>query len=112
MTVSARVIKQFEIYWANLDPTVGSEIKKRRPCVVVSPDVMNKTLKTVLVVPVTSTIINWPFRMLIKSIGKESSAACDQLRTVSIERLSTKIGSLNQTEQKQILDVLVSIFSL
>ena len=112
MTDLIRTVNQFDIYWVDLNTTKGSEIKKTRPCIVVSPYVMNKTLKTVLVVPLTSTIINWPFRIIIKSDKKESSAACDQLRAVSIERFSTKIGTLSKIEQKQILDILVNIFSM
>lgn len=108
---SSKEVQQFDIYWANLNPTIGSEIKKVRPCIIVSPDIMNKLLNTVLVVPITSTIINWPFRMTITSTGKVSSAACDHLRSISMERLSKRIGTLNQKEQNKILELLRTIFS-
>lgn len=111
MMASTKIAKQFDIYWANLDPTVGSEIKKKRPCIIVSPDIMNDLLNTVLVVPITSTIINWPFRVTITSTDKVSSAACDHLRSISVERLSNEIGTLNQKEQNQILEILRTIFS-
>ena len=108
---STKEVEQFDIYWANLDPTIGSEIKKTRPCIVVSPDIMSSLLNTVLVVPITSTIINWPFRMTITSTGKVSSAACDHLRSISVKRLNKKIGSLNKKESDQILELLRTIFN-
>ena len=111
MTASTKEFKQFDIYWANLNPTKGSEIKKVRPCIIASPDIMNNLLNTVLVVPLTSTIINWPFRLTINSTGKLSSAACDHLRSISVDRLTKKVGTLNQKEQKQIIEVLRTIFS-
>lgn len=103
--------KQFEIYWADLNPTKGSEMKKVRPCIVVSPDVMNNALKTVLVVPLISTIVDWPFRTTITSSGKLSSAACDQLRAIAKERLGSKIGSLKPAEQRAVLHILQEIFA-
>ena len=59
-------MKKFDIYWTNLDPTVGGEIKKTRPCIIVSPDIINGVVQTVIVVPITSTIIDWPFRVKIQ----------------------------------------------
>jgi len=107
----AKQIEQFELYWVNLDPTQGSEIQKTRPCIIVSPNEMNATLKTVMVVPLTSTIIDWPFRTTVTIASKKSSAACDQLRTISIERLRNKIGSVTTTEKDRILEILQAIFS-
>jgi mRNA interferase MazF len=109
--VSTLSSKQFEIYWTQLDPTQGSEIQKTRPCVVVSPDEMNNVLKTVMIVPLTRTIIEWPFRVNIMSGGLQVSAACDQLRAISRERLGDRIGSITLIEQVQILEVLQAIFS-
>jgi len=109
--VSINNPKQFDIYWANLNPTKGSEMQKVHPCIVISPDVMNSALKTVLVVPLTSTIIDWPFRTTITSSGKPSSAACDQLRAIAKERLTSKIGSLKPIEQRAILHILQEIFA-
>jgi len=105
------LIKQFEAYWASLDPTKGSEIQKTRPCIVVSPDEMNESLKTVIVVPLTSTIIDWPFRTTVMVTGKKSSAACDQLRTIAKERLREKISSISSSEKNKILGILQAIFS-
>lgn len=104
-------IKRFEIYWADLDPTKGSELRKTRPCIVVSPNEMNEVLHTVTIVPLTSTLIDWPFRCTITSTTQKSSAACDQLRTVAKERLRRKVGSLTSTERRSVMAILQAIFS-
>lgn len=105
-------ISRFDIFWVELDPTRGSEIKKTRPCVVVSPDVMNDRLKTVLVVPLTSTIMPWPFRPTIVIHGKRSSVACDHVRSVSKDRFGSRIGSLEATDRENIINILQEIFAL
>ncbi|MEI7674977.1 MAG: type II toxin-antitoxin system PemK/MazF family toxin [bacterium] len=105
------LIKQFEVYWVNLDPTEGSEIQKTRPCIIVTPDEMNTTLNTIMVVPLTHTIINWPFRTTVTVNGNISSAACDQLRTIAKERLRDYIGSITAAEKDKILVILQAIFS-
>lgn len=102
---------QFYVYWANLDLTIGREIKKTRPCIVVSPQIMNDTLDTVIVVPLTSTIIDWPFRMTVKVDGKISSAACDQIRTISKGRLCSKIGKISGFESEKLLGIIQAVFS-
>jgi mRNA interferase MazF len=102
---------QFDIHWADLDPTRGSEIQKTRPCIVVSPNEMNDVLKTVVVVPLTKTIINWPFRVTVNTDNQTVSAACDQVRTIAKERLGGKLSSISPTEQEHITDVLQAMFS-
>lgn len=109
--VSTKSAKQFDIYWVSLDPTRGSEIKKTRPCVIVSPNEMNETLKTVVVVPLTSTVIDWPFRTVITVASGKSSAACDQLRTIAKERLRDKLGTVVPAERRQLSDILQAMFS-
>jgi len=111
MTASSKLVKQFDVYWVELDPAKGSEIKKTRPCIVISPDETNEALKTVMVVPLTSTVIDWPFRVTIKSLPKKSSAACDQLRTISKQRLRRKAGALTKSECHAVLGVMQAIFS-
>ena len=111
MMGSTKKIKQFDIYWVNLNPTRGSEIKKTRPCIIISPDEMNEVLRTVLVIPITSTIIEWPFRLTITLNGKKSSAACDQLRTIAKERLQDKFSTLPMREQVKLLDILQNMFN-
>jgi mRNA interferase MazF len=105
------VIKRFDIIWVNLDPTIGREIKKTRPCVVVSPDELNDNLDTVIVAPLTSTIKKWPFRITINITGKESSVALDQIRTISKERMGDKIGTLPPKDRPGVLSVLQAIFA-
>lgn len=111
MTASTKNAKRFDIYWVDLDPTKGSEIQKTRPCIVVSPDEMNEVLRTITVVPLTSTVVDWPFRTVITSTGQKSSATCDQLRTISKERLQGKVGTISPAEQRAILDILQAMFS-
>jgi mRNA interferase MazF len=108
--VSTKEVKQFDVYWATFDPAIGSEIRKTRPCIVVSPDIMNNLLNTVLVVPLTKTFIDWPFRLTITVNGKQSSAACDHLRSISKERVGDRITVLGAAEQEQILNTLQTIF--
>lgn len=102
--------KQFDVYWVNLDPAVGSEIRKTRPAIIVSPDVMNHAVNTVVVVPITKTIIHWPFRATIKVAKQKSSAACDHIRSVSRKRLQNKIGTLSRAEQQEVLQILQTMF--
>ncbi|MDQ5885157.1 MAG: mRNA interferase MazF [Patescibacteria group bacterium] len=104
-------MKQFDIVWVNLDPTVGKEIKKTRPCVVVSPDELNDSLDTLIVVPLTSTIKNWPFRTNIVVNKKTSSMAFDQLRTISKNRVGKSIGRLSVIDQQKSLNILQTMFA-
>jgi len=88
-------ISRYEMYLANLDPTVGSEIRKTRPVVVVSDDVMNKTLETVVVCPLTSKLHPaWRSRIQIQCGGKPAEIAVDQIRTISKRRLIKKLDKL------------------
>jgi mRNA interferase MazF len=105
------MIKRYELYWVGLDPTKGKEMQKTRPCVVVSPDEMNNAVGTVTVAPITSTIIDWPFRLDVKVNGNKSSIACDQLRTVTKERLGKKIDDLASTERRELSRLLQEIFA-
>jgi mRNA interferase MazF len=103
--------KQSSVYWFDPEPAKGSEIHKIRPCIVVSPDDMNENLNTVLVIPLTSTIKAWPFRIRISILGRESSAACDQLRAVDKSRLRAYIGNLSKVESEKLYNLLQTIFS-
>jgi mRNA interferase MazF len=97
-----------EIYWVALDPTVGREIRKTRPALVVSPDEMNQALETVVLAPITSTIRDFPTRYKIRLQRKVASVALDQVRTVSIERLLRKITSV---DPKPALGILREMFA-
>lgn len=103
-------IERFSVYWVNLDPTKGSEIKKTRPCIVVSPDELNRHLNTVIIVPLTSTIRNYPFRVRCLVADKEGEAAIDLLKTVDKSRIGKYVSSLRKSEIKQMKEVLRQMF--
>lgn len=87
--------QQGEVWWVNLDPTIGKEISKKRPCLVVSPDDMNAHLGTVIAAPITSTLRNWPTRVTIKLQRQNSSVALDQIRMIDNTRLLKKITAID-----------------
>ncbi|MBI3097725.1 MAG: type II toxin-antitoxin system PemK/MazF family toxin [Planctomycetes bacterium] len=99
-------MKQYEIHIVNLDPTVGSEIRKTRPCVIVSPDEMNRQLRTVQVAPLTSTLHRYPWRVPVVSQQKPGMIALDQIRTVDKQRLIRRGGSLSPSTIRQVKTVL------
>ncbi|QDU71059.1 type II toxin-antitoxin system PemK/MazF family toxin [Mucisphaera calidilacus] len=101
---------QGQVWRVNLDPTIGSEIRKTRPAVVVSPDELNAHLNTVVVVPLTSGRA-YPFRIATKVQGKPGVAAVDQVRTIDKQRLVKRIKTLKAGELNPILDALVEMFS-
>lgn len=84
-----------EVFTVALNPTVGREISKARPCVIVSPDSMNRVLDTVIIAPLTSTIRPWPTRVAVTFEGKRGSIVLDQLRTVDLSRLRKRRGQLD-----------------
>lgn len=105
------VAKRFEVYLVNLDPTVGSEIQKTRPCVVVSPDEMNRRIATVIIAPMTTQGRAYPTRISCDFQGKSGQVILDQLRTVDKSRLIKRLGDLAETEQKAILLKLSEMFA-
>lgn len=104
------VVKQFEIYPIQLDPTKGSEINKTRPCVIISPDEMN-VLNTVLVAPMTTKGINFPTRVKLTFQGKTGQIALDQIRAVDKSRLGNCIGNLKDSVAHKVLETLQEMFS-
>ena len=104
-------VKRFDIYFVTLNPTIGSEIQKTRPCIVVSPDEIN-ILKTVIISPLTSKGFDFVFRPRIEFDGKEGLIVLDQIRTVDKKRLVKKIGSVDADKAKEIAQTLVEMFSL
>ena len=87
--------QQGEVWWVNLDPTIGKEISKRRPCLIVSPDDMNAHLGTAIAAPITSTLRDWPTRITIKLQRQNSSVALDQIRMIDNKRLIKKITTID-----------------
>ena len=105
------MISRFEVYYVNLDPTVGREIKKTRPCVIISPNEMNHNISTVIIAPLTSKLRNYPTRVPCKVEGKQGQIVIDQIRTIDKIRLIKKIDTLNKITQKKVLNVLTEMFS-
>ena len=103
-------MKRFEIWLVSLDPTVGSEMQKPRPAVVVSPDEMNARLNTVLVAPLTSRGFAAPFRPPCQFGGVSGQIALDHLRSVDKQRLTRKLGVIGETTAKAMLTVLREMF--
>ncbi len=103
--------EQGSVYWFDPEPIKGSEFNKVRPCVVVSPDEMNRHLNTVIVAPLTSTIKAWPFRCTAQILGQRSSIACDQLRAVDKSRLRAYITTLQASDKQAVTSLLSVMFS-
>ncbi len=104
-------VKRFEVFWISLDPTFGKEIKKTRPCTIISPNEMNEFIDTVIVAPMTTSIRNYPSRVTCSFNSKECQIVLDQIRTVDKKRLIKKIGFLDEKTRKKILSTLSEIFS-
>lgn len=104
-------VARFDVFLVNLDPTVGSEIRKTRPCVVVSPDEVNRHIRTAMVAPMTTGGPTYPSRVPTRFDGKEGLVVIDQIRTVDKVRLVRKLGVLADGEQKRVLDVLQRFFA-
>jgi mRNA interferase MazF len=105
------VIKRFEIYLVNLDPTIGSEIKKMRPCLVISPDEMNSHIATVIIAPMTTKGYPYPSRVNCQFQEKDGLIVLDQIRTVDKIRLIKKLGQIDVETQKTVLAVLGEMFA-
>lgn len=100
-----------DVWLVSLEPTIGSEIKKTRPCIVISPDEINKLLRTVIVAPLTSTIKNYPTRLSIVFQTRESSIVLDQIRSVDKSRLLRKLGNISVEDSQKVSNILATMFS-
>ena len=105
------VVKRFEVYLVNLAPTIGSEIKKTRPCLIVSPDEMNRHIATVIVAPMTTRGKIYPTRVECKFEGKMGQVVLDQLRTVDRRRLVKRLGPIEKKTQEEVLTRLAEMFA-
>jgi len=108
----AMVIKRFDIYLVNLDPTVGSEIQKTRPCLVISPDEMNHNIRTVIIAPMTSAQKAYPTRVSCTFKKKHGQIVLDQIRTIDKARCVKKLGTLGVKSQSDVLATLQELFAL
>ena len=105
------VVARFEVWLINLDPTIGSEIKKTRPCLIISPDETNRFLSTVIIIPLTSTIKKYPTRINCIFKGKKGQLATDQIRSIDKTRLGKKLGTLNDSICRNVCDLLLELFT-
>jgi len=105
------VVNRFDVYLINLDPTVGSEIQKTRPCLIISPDEMNKYIRTVIVAPLTSAGKDYPTRVSCKFKKKRGQIVLDQIRTIDKVRLIKKLGSIDPETQLEVISVLQRLFA-
>ncbi len=105
------VVGRFDVFLINLDPTIGSEIRKSRPCLVISPDEMNKFIATVIVAPMTTKGRPYPTRVSCAFKGKKGQIVLDQIRTVDKTRLVKKLGSIDANIQEEVLSKLAEMFA-
>ena len=110
--VSQASVRRFDVFLISLDPTKGTEIKKTRPCLVISPDEMNRHIRTVIIAPITSTLKSYPTRVTTTFQGKQGQIVLDQIRTVDKQRLVKKLGVISDPAQSQVLNRLQSMFSM
>ena len=104
--------KRYDVYWVGLDPARGSELRKTRPAVIVSLDVLNRALETVVVCPLTSRLHpGWRTRFTVKVAGKRAEIAADQIRTVSKSRLGKKLGSLSARDAAALRRLLGEMYA-
>jgi mRNA interferase MazF len=103
-------LNQYQIVLVNLDPTIGSEIKKTRPCVIISPNEMNKYLQTIVVAPITTTSRKYPTRIEVKHDRKIGWIVIDQIRTIDKQRIVIILGRLSKPEVKEVKSVMKETF--
>ena len=104
-------VHRFEVYLVNLAPTIGSEIRTTRPCLIISPDEANQYISTVIVAPMTSCVRRYVTRVDCEFDGKVGSVALDQIRAVDKVRLLKRLGRLTVAEQKAVLSTLAEMFA-
>lgn len=107
----AKSPRRDEVWLVSLDPTEGAEIQKTRPCLVVSPDEMNRHLRTVVIAPMTTVMRPYPTRVSVRFQGKNRQVAVDQLRAVDSLRLLKRLGTISENTAQAVSDILVEMFS-
>jgi mRNA interferase MazF len=105
------VVKRFDVFLVNLDPTVGTEIQKTRPCIVISPDEMNNYIQTVIIAPMTTKARTYPTRVDCRFEDKDAQIVLDQIRTVDKRRLIKRLGRIDSRTQRHVLDALAELFA-
>jgi mRNA interferase MazF len=107
----AVVVKRFDVFLVSLDPTVGSEIQKSRPCLIISPDEMNRHIRTVIIAPMTTRGRRYPTRVACEFQGKQGQIVLDQIRTVDKSRLLGRLERIDSQTQMHVLSVLQDMFT-
>ena len=107
----AMVVNRFDVYLINLDPTVGSEIQKTRPCLIISPDEMNRHIRTVIVAPMTTAVKDYPTRIICHFKKRKGQIVLDQIRTIDKIRLIKKLGTIDPEAQIEVISVLQRLFA-
>ncbi len=107
----AMVVKRFDVFLVRLDPTMGSEIQKTRPCLIISPDEMNENIRTVIIAPLTSAAKNYPTRVPCTFKKKTGQIVLDQVGTIDKSRLVKKLGTINSETQMEVVSVLQRMFA-
>jgi mRNA interferase MazF len=107
----AVVVRRFEVFLVSLDPPVGREIQKSRPCLIISPDEMNRHIQTVIIAPMTTRGRKYPTRIACEFQHKQGQIVLDQIRTVDKARLLRKLGRIDHQTQIEVLSVLQEMFS-
>jgi len=107
----AMVINRFDVYLINLDPAVGSEIQKVRPCLIISPDEMNRHIRTVIVAPMTTAGKEYPTRISCTFKKKKGQIVIDQIRTIDKSRLIKRLGTVDPNTQLEVIAVLQRLFA-
>ena len=105
------VVKRFDVFLINLDPTIGREIKKTRPCLVISPNEMNQHISTIIIAPMTTKGRNYPTRVTCSFQGKKGQIVLDHIRTADKKRLVKKLCSISPNAQKKTLNILQEMFA-
>lgn len=111
MVASNTEVKRFDVYLVTLDPTRGHEIQKIRPCAILSPNEMNRHIRTVIVAPMTTKGRSYPTRVTCTFQGKDGQVVLDQIRTVDKQRLVKRLGHLEAATQEAILETLARLFA-
>ena len=107
----AVVVQRFDVFLINLDPTIGSEIKKTRPCLVISPDEMNRHIRAVIVAPMTTAGKNYPTRVASEFRDKKGQIVLDQIRTIDRSRLIKRLGAIDPQTQVEVISILQRLFA-
>jgi mRNA interferase MazF len=105
------VISRFDVYLVNLDPTIGHEVRKTRPCLIVSPDEMNQYVGTVIVAPMTTKGRDYPTRANLTFQGKKGQIVLDQIRTIDKIRLIKRLGKIDKNTARKVLEIVAEMFA-